>query len=56
MLRVGADVHCVWIQMWAHIGGRPLEGNQPLPRVRSGLRSSGPLAAAVPQGFWGRYR
>ena len=25
MLRVGADVHCVWIQMWAHIGG-PSEG------------------------------
>lgn len=31
MLRVGADVHCVWIQMWAHIGGGPLKGNQLLP-------------------------
>lgn len=26
MLRVGADVHCVWIQMWAHIGGGPSGG------------------------------
>ena len=30
MLHVRLDIHCVWIQIWAGVGGT-LKGNQLLP-------------------------